>query len=131
MVVLGCVQPLPLMKGSFSSKSRWAGPCSLEYLGPANSHPIHTAAFSQATTKSLLSEHLKSEQRQQSGRKRDVLRWLCLHNCCSWGGKSELKTRLGQGLSCPNRTKPKMWEFQFFSTVFSFGKFRVFNFFNP
>lgn len=34
MVALGCVWPLPLMKGSLSSKSLcWAGPCSLEYLG--------------------------------------------------------------------------------------------------
>lgn len=61
MVVLGCVQPLRLMKDSSTSKSHfWAGHCPLEHLVTlsslkrANSHSIHTAEFSQVNNQAFV-----------------------------------------------------------------------------
>lgn len=136
MVVLGCVQTLRLMKDSFTSKSRcWAGRCPWQYLVTlsslkrANSHSIHTAAFSQVTSKqAFVVRHLNAEQCQLSERTPGCSLGLCLHSCCSWGKKGELGMRRGQVLSWLIGWSQKQWGFQFFSTLFSFGKFRVFNF---
>lgn len=96
MVVLGCVQTLRLMKDSFTSKSRcWAGRCPLEYLVTlcslkrANSHSIHTAAFSQVTTKQAFGvRHLNAEQWQRQGGRRDVL-WGCAYIAAVLGARRE------------------------------------------
>lgn len=61
---------------------------------------------------------------------RDVLQWLCWHDCCSWGEKGEVKIRRGQVLSSLLGQSQKKWEFHLISTVHSFEEFGVFSFFN-
>lgn len=106
MVVLGEVRPLPLMKGSFGSKSPcWAGPCSLAYLVTLSSLKRANCSLFPATAKPLW-DHLKSGQ-AAVGEEEEALCALCLHNCCSWGGTQQLKIRLGHVLSCLTGQSPK------------------------
>lgn len=128
MVALGCVWPLPLMKGSLSSKSLcWAGPCSLEYLG---------TVFSWKRTNSPSIHTLQHFARQQPN--------LCSHDTCSqrWtvfcggfahltvvlGWEGEVKIGRGRVLGCVLGQSHGTEPFQLLPTVNSFGEFGVFNF---
>lgn len=120
--------PLPLMKVSLNSKSLcWAGLWSSECLVTLFSlKRANSVAFCWATTRPLLSQHLKSEQCQQPENRRGCSPEVTLANFCSWGRNRAVRSGLGQVLSCLIGQSPQSGNW-LFSTVYSLGESGVLN----